>query len=430
MILSTLARAFFLYKTGNKTADKKLYYSAIYLFSKQSFRLPQSAKKDLFIIFKTYFTVLKDIFTKKPDIKKVSEGNVGVFDSSYNAQEMRIEYLKHFGVSGNYFISRENLSGSLNVVMDLLRNSFLYFLICGFFFSRRRVNYALLLRETLEWRNLILLLKKNNITKLYHFCIYEKDANMLSHILAKHNIQTVKITSEVPLTFANKIIVADEIKLCFGYQNEEVKAFKDTIFSDKIETWMPEMQMNYRDKYEVKTELPQNSIGFYSSAFWLRKKLNHSVADVGSYDAEEELLNFVADYLKQNTEVKLILFTHPYEKRSEELFTQTKQHYLKIFGADLMPRIELTNTKERSTDAFDKVNIGISVFSTIMFERISMGFKTILAPLDTKNFPLTGSPFRNICAYTREELFSKLDKNLPLSNDEFFEVNEIKSYVK
>ena len=94
-----------------------------------------------------------------------------------------------------------------------------------------------------------------------------------------------------------------------------------------------------------------------------------------------------------------------------------------------MPRVELTDTTIKSTEAFAKVNIGISVFSTIIFERISLGFKTILAPLDKKDFPLSGSPFRNICAYTREELFSKLDKNLSMNNKEFFEVNNVSAYV-
>ncbi len=425
-----MVRAYFKYRFKGKDSDPKLYYSALYLFSKQSFRLPQSAKKDIFIILKTYFSIIKQIFTQKPDIRRISGGNVGVFDSGYNAQDMRLAYLKHFGVEGNYFISRENLSGSLNVFMDLLRTNFLCSLVGIFAFSKRRVNYALLLKETLEWRNLITLLKKHNITKLYHFCIYEKDANMLSYILSKHHIQTVKITSEVPLTFANKIIVADEIKLCFGYQNEEVNAFKETIFTNKIETWMPEMQMTYLDKYKDREfDLPVNTIGFYSSAFWLRKKLNHSIADVGSYDVEEELVKYISEYLSAHANLKLILFTHPYEKRTAEVFSQTKEHYTRLFGAALMERVTLTDASVRSTDVFNTVNIGLSVFSTIMFERLSLGFKTILAPFDTKNFPLPGSPFRHICAYTKEELFSKLDKNLPLGNTEFFELNDIKNYL-
>jgi hypothetical protein len=425
--------AWFIYIFRLKALHPKLYYSSIYLFSKQSFRLPQSAKSDFFIVFKSYVNTLRTIFQDSPEIKKTSGGNIAVLDSTIKGADVRANYLSIFGVKPDLFLARESLSGSFSFGQKLL-GFFLVTKLFSFFwsgsFSRNRAAYALLLRESVEWINLLTILKRNKITELYMFCIYEKDSNMLAHLLMKRKIKVNKITSEVPLTFANKIIVADKIILCFNYQKEELKAYKKTMFYTETETWLPEAQGAYLHLYNNKSfEIPQQVIGFYSSAFWLRKKLNHSIADVGSYDAEEEVLKYVSEYLVLNPNLKLVIFTHPYEKKTEELWNDTLTYYKSVLSPQIMTRVEITEKGISSTHAFNKVNIGISVFSTIMFERINLGFKTILTPIDKTDFPLVNSPFRNICAYSKEELFMKLDKNLPLNKSEFFTRNDIENYI-
>ncbi len=417
---------------GLRSSNPKLYYVSLYLFSKQTFRLPKSAQKDFLIIIKTYFFVLKQIFFVKPEIHILDTGNVVAFDSGFNAEEKRLQYLKHFNVTPGYFLSRQNLIGSLSILQACVHFIFvtLFFIsLLPFSFAKNKVNYAMLLREIVEWTNLISIFKKNKINKLYHFCIYEKDANFLTYLLNKKNIWVSKITSEVPLDFANKIIVTNELCLCFAYQVEEVEAFKTTMFYDRLQVWLPEMQISYLNNYSNRTfEIPLNTIGFYSSALWLRKKLNHTPADIGSYDVEEILLRNIAQYLVKNRNLKLIIFTHPLEKRTAENSLLTKQYYEDIFGTEMEKNIELSDDKIKSTEIFHKVNIGIAVFSTIVFERLSLGFKTILAPFGKKDFPLMSSPFRNICVYTKEELFEIMDKNLNLTKAHFFENNGISSY--
>lgn len=417
---------------GLKSSNAKLYYSCLYLFSKQTFRLPKSARKDFLIIIRTYYFVIKHIFLVKPEIHLLAEGNVAAFDSGFNAEEKRMQYLKHFNVTPTYFLSRQNLIGSTGILQACVHFFFvtLFFIsLLPFSFAKNKVNYAMLLREIVEWTNLINIFKKNKIDKLYHFCIYEKDANFLTYLLNKKNIWVSKITSEVPLDFANKIIITNELCLCFAYQVEEVEAFKTTMFYDRLQVWLPEMQISYLENYNNrKFEIPLNTIGFYSSALWLRKKMNHSPADIGSYDVEETLLKNIAQYLVKNKNLKLIIFTHPLEKRTLENSTLTKQYYKDIFGTEMEKNVELSDDKIKSTEMFHKVNIGIAVFSTIVFERLSLGFKTILAPFGKKDFPLIASPFRNICVYSKEELFEVINKNLNLTKDLFFENNGISSY--
>lgn len=433
LIVTRVFGAWFIYIFRLKALHPKLYYSSIYLFSKQSFRLPQSAKADFLIVFKTYINVLKSVFQNSSENEKAGNGSIAVLDSAISGADLRANYLSLFNVKPDLFLGRESLADSQKFGQRVL-GLFLATKLFSFFwlgsFSRNRAAYALLLKESVEWLNLLTILKRNGITKLYMFCIYEKDSNMLAHILMKRKIKVNKITSEVPLTFANKIIVADKIILCFNYQKEELEAYKKTMFYTETETWLPEAQGAYLNLYNNKNfEVPQQTIGFYSSAFWLRKKLNHSIADVGSYDAEEEVLKFVSEYLVQNPNLKLVIFTHPYEKRTEELWKDTLAYYRSVLSPQVLNRVEITEKGISSTHTFNKVNIGISVFSTIMFERINLGFKTILTPIDKTDFPLLDSPFRNICAYSKSELFLKLNRNMSLGQKEFFVTNGIEGYV-
>jgi hypothetical protein len=362
------------------------------------------------------------------------ENKIAVFDTHESSKEKREEYLNYFDVKPGCFISRNQLCGSLASAHSLIHACFVSAItlsLIPFSFSKRRVNYALLLTEIVEWVNILYLLKRNHINRLYHFCIYEKDANFLAYCLQKQEISISKIPSEVPLTFANKIVVADELCLCFPYQHEEVKMFHDTMFVDKLSDWLPEMQISYIKQYKDKSfEIPMNRIGYYSGAFWFRVKMNHSIADIGSYDVEHHLLQNIASYLAARPNIHLLVFLHPHEKKKAEHFEETKLYYGSVFGEELLKRIEFTDAVTRSTDCFHLINIGLSVFSTVVFERLSLGFKTLLAPMEKTDFPLENSPFRNICCYTKDQLFSKLDENLPLNKKEFFQHNKIAGYYQ
>lgn len=433
LILFRTLIAWFLYIFGLKGLSPKLYYASIYLFSKQSFRLPQSAKGDIGIVFKTYLNVVKDIFQQQPSFHSLSSDKVAVLDSSYSSENERVQYLNYFGVNPGVFLSRENISGAEDSIRKVL-NFVLVTKLFSFFwlgsFSKNRVSYALLLKESVEWFNLIRLLKRNEIKRFYTFNTYEKDSNFMAYLLMKLKISVSKVTSEVPLTFANKIIITDELCLCSEYQKEEVKAFEKTMFYKTMQVWFPEMQITYLDMYKNKTfEIPVRSIGFYSSAFWLRKRRNHSIADVGSYDAEEVLLRYISDYLELHKDVSLVIFTHPYERNTKETYNEALEYYKNVLGQSNANRAIITGKETVSTLTFNKVNIGISLFSTIMFERMNLGFKIILAPLDKKDFPLEKSSFRNICAYSKEELFEKLDQFLPLDQKQFFQTNSINNYI-
>ena len=81
-----------------------------------------------------------------------------------------------------------------------------------------------------------------------------------------------------------------------------------------------------------------------------------------------------------------------------------------------------------SIEGFDEIKIGVSLYSTLMFERIYLGFKTILTPFDYDQFPIKQSSLNQICAHNIQQLYSKLDLNLKLTTAEFFENNNLQNY--
>lgn len=419
---------------GNRLWNKKLFYASVYLFHKQSFRLPQSAGVDRLIVLKSYLKAVRALFKMDKGMKTISEGEIGVLDSSFNGMEDRVKYLKFYNVSPAYFFSRGDLSGNMGFLSGVFGFTILTSLLFFFWpvsFLKNRTNYALLFRESIEWMNIISYCKRNNIRAIYMFSIYEKDSNLLAFLLMKKGITVNKITSEVPVSFANKIILTDNLFLCFNYQMEEVKMLSETLFYKKIATWMPEMQLNYLDLYDKKKiRLPANVIGFYSGACWLRKKLDHTILEtIGSYDAEEKVLKDLLEYVQKKSNLRLMIFLHPIEKRNKSNLDDAMKYYSAIINEDLKSKVEFHPSDSPGVFAFDKINIGVSLFSTIMFERLSLGFKCILNPVDKPDFPIANSPFRNICAYSKSELFEKLDKNINLSMEEYLRENNIKNYL-
>src|ERR1044071_3803186 len=110
-ILFKVISAWFLYVFGIKSLNKKLYYSSLYLFSKQSFRLPQSSRSDVLIIFKTYVNTLKSVLRQKPQIHNTGSAKTATLDSSFGSESTRLQYLNYFNVNIGVFLSRENLTG-------------------------------------------------------------------------------------------------------------------------------------------------------------------------------------------------------------------------------------------------------------------------------------------------------------------------------
>ena len=379
-------------------------------------------------IFKTLaYSLFKN---KTTYINYKNASSHAIFDVSIEGSELRFNYVDKFnGIKNDLFISKNELMSSPRIWMTIL---LLFFLITTFIpifisslFAKNKYHYPLLIREILECFCLQEILLKHKIKAVNYFCIYERDSNICSYILMKNGFFINKIPSEVPMYFFNKVIIANQLSFCFAYQKEEFDKYKETMFVEKTELWAPEQILLAPKRFfnEGHKLSPMYDIGFFSSGNWLRFKLGD--IDLGHNDKENEEYVFqeLIKYVKAK-KLKLRIFTHPLEKREENKVLTEKYYYQSLQNVE----VSMADFNKPSIEGFDEIKIGVSLYSTLMFERIYLGFKTILTPFDYDQFPIKQSSLNQICAHNIQQLYSKLDLNLKLTTAEFFENNNLQNY--
>lgn len=417
--------------TGLRGKDDALYYSGTSL-KKKTFRFPEKANRDFLVSLRIYKQILCGSLKKNRScIKTGSTSGEAIFDTSINAKDLRLEYIKKLtGVSCDIVVAKNNLLFFYNVNQVLLITTLLILSAVPVFaasvFSANKLKTPLLLLEMVEAFNLQLMLRGQEIRKVHYFCIYERDANICAYVLMKSGLFVNKIPSEVPLVFANQVIVSNQLSFCFAYQREEFDIFRQTMFVEKTEQWVPEQFFVSRailDREEP-SQSEAGSIGFFSSGNWLREALGD--ADLGRNDKknEEHLLKTILEYSQTNN-TRVYIFLHPIEKRKENL-ALSESYYREILQRE---NVHLADPAKSSVEGFHKVDVGIAQYSTLLFERLVLGFKTIIAPWGYPEFPLASSPLQNCCALTAEEVHEKLKRNLGISRSEFISINGLKSYV-
>ncbi|MEM7040064.1 MAG: hypothetical protein AAF570_24040, partial [Bacteroidota bacterium] len=224
----------------------------------------------------------------------------------------------------------------------------------------------------------------------------------------------------------NQCVIADSLSLCSAYQLEEFKAYSATMFVGKTQLWGPEMILKVEKDYKMhrSAEGKQDRIGFYSSAYWLRKELGDLDLGNNSLANEQALLAEMVRFCREHGK-ELVIFLHPLEKK-EAHRARTKAYY-----AEQIPdaAYQFAPLDQPSNALFETVEIGVTLYSTIMFERLYFGFKALFYPVGWDGFPVEGAALRNICAYSPTELGEQLAENMKGDEAAFFERNGLEAYV-
>lgn len=360
-------------------------------------------------------------------------GVSAVFSRSPEEEAMRREYMwLCTGRQDFLYIPRTQLNARrslpASLLFSLLHFSTFLFLQPWLLFSKRRANYQLLLKEFPELAGLLQVVQEAGVTDLYYFGIFEKDSNLATWLLRKRGVKVHKIAADIPLAFVNQIILADSLFTCLKYQEEEVAALKATIRVGKLENWIPEKAMDYVGKYDLPADYatPPNTLGFYSSGAWARKLEGHADYGDGFFEAEEILINCLRDYMAdRKDQLELRIFMHPVEKRTAARLAKARAYYdaqFKGLPYRLMP------AEMATPNAFHEADVAVSVYSNVSFERLFMGFKSLIFPYGMDHFPIPGSGMDRISAKTAAELFDKLDHNLALSREAYLKENLLDGY--
>ena len=385
------------------------------------------------IIPKTFLSLIKIILSKGPATVNFPDGKpeVAIYDSRPEGAPLRQPYLE--------FYAQEKAS-ALFPWVDMLFSvngwqKFLFLLFLPAFvlpsllfgiFPKYRTNAALWPYEFVRAVNIRLLAKAHQTQRLYYFCIYVKESNFCARLLMRDGVEVIKIASESPLTFFNRQIISNRLVLCTPYQEEEMAHFQASILTGPPEMWAPEQTLNHVDRY-VPEDLPTppKTLGLYTSGGWRRIERYDSDMGLGYHESEDMLHAHLRKYLEQRPDVRLILFMHPIEKDTPERFEHAQEIYRKLLG----DRIEFADPKLRTSQAFDLVDVAVSIFSVVMYDRLFCGFKSVLAPYEIRDFPIPDTSLAGIAAKSEKDLFRLLDEAIGMEKEEWFAAKGFEGWV-
>lgn len=415
-------------KTHSRGTNAALSRDAILNFI--TYRLPQTAKQDSFIGFRE---IKRTVFAPVTNDAVEIDQPAIAFDSSQNTMPLRLEYLQRldFGssnfVARNELISRRKLLGFSTRLLCYL-NAIKWAYQC--FLGRNRVNRALFLRSLIEFIVFSKICHINHVTKVFDFNQFEVDSNLFYTGLKQlfgDKIEYHKFPSPGPLELHNSILLADVVCYNTPYHIEEIRKYSETIRYEKLNRVPMEQFFNYQHCYQQENASfqPDFELAYYSHASWLRAKHEHSEDGLNIGIFEDRLLKCLAGYLKDHTALRLVIYTHPRE-RKDDVIEETNAFYGQYFQGN--SRVMLCEKGATSSMEFMRAKLGIGVYSTILFERLACSWPTlIMSP--TSNFPMPSSSLNGIIV-SDDNFNAKLSDFLKLGKEEFFEKLGLEDYVE
>lgn len=397
-----------------------------------TFRYPDKSKKSFSFFLRKYVNA---ITCKKIDVSlachRYHEGQVYFYDndSSVANEKARIAHIEYFlkkRVDGSIWKdSLLSYFGLADKFLQLFFETLLFiFLLPLNLFVQYRGSLGLIFVEYIELVNLLKITQDIKVKELYFYSIYEKDSNISSIALQGRGIKVYKITSLTPLKFWNSIIVAaDKLILCDTNQLDELDGFKETIKAGQVEIWGPETIVGSAAYYSNgdKYNTNKNVIGFYSTATYIRA-LQGEVDQKNSKRNEDTVKEYLAEYLRLNPTKSLIIFPHPREKKQENR-EMVEAHYKTFFNG---LNYKIFQSQLPSSQCFDAADLGVAMYSSVIYERLYFGFKCLMMPFGKDGMELPGKALNYICAKDKAELFAKADQFSGYSVTEYFEKTGLK----
>lgn len=395
-----------------------------------TFRLPVEADHQKTIGFRVLFHTFREIWSGSLYQKSYeSTSGVLILDGSMKSEEIRRNYVRvQSGEDPEFFLSKEAAVSGLRRSLA----SLLYLLFIGSFLAFRcfivrknRANRALHIRQIAENAVLLKTVKTLRPESIYHFsnCLIDNNwSYLLLHQWCKvYN----RVLSPYAMVTHNRITLTDVLITSLPYHEDELKTLPDVQYH-RIVRWVPESVFSYMDLYlGSKRKLPpRNSIGYYSHGSWVRSGLNNRSDNMGIDEAEHETLTQLSTFFTKHKDFHLLIFLHPKEKGSGWI-EKAKDYYDQFFAPD---SYSFANQGQKSSEAFDMVEVGIAVFTSIMFERLFAGYKTIIGAAKLRGFPVEGSDLNSIVFTDYEGLEKLIFSTLEVSPADFFTDFKVRDY--
>lgn len=393
-------------------------------FHQHSYSLPESSKSDPFVLFRQLKRILTKVWIgkisypeEKYDVNSSSYGYI-LFSKDYSSFKEKLN--KYDSINSIY--SKENLLLEHSILKKIYITIFLVtiFILSKIYiliFKNKFKNISLFAENFLNSYFLINKLLKNKCNKLYFFYTHEAESNLISHFLIKHNIHVVSIPNSNPLFMFNKNLIFSELVITLAYQFHEFNLF----YNDKKACyWNPLDLVNFYNINLCSNNV--HTICYYSHASWLRKELDHNITPFNEIKLEIDFLN----YIKKNKVLKHFSITvclHPKEKESPFLLNESKKYYQSVFGDN----INFYNMESRNS--FKDFDLGFGTFSSILFERLHCGYKTLFFNNLIDEFPIKNSKINSIVFSDYSFFTDKISESLEINTNVFFKGIEDYTFI-
>ncbi|MFM9984160.1 MAG: hypothetical protein ACKVOK_02960 [Flavobacteriales bacterium] len=410
----------------NKKTDE--YLAAVCFFEHMTYRLTEADKSDQLIGLRMSRRLMKRLFSKSKEAILVvhPEQPTIVLGGIIRTRDIIVNYVDRCADQpvGTY-IAKDFITG-----VDLPRWSLLFCMIPFMVrqswravISKRRINFALSIHEVFEIAYLKYYIRTKGIKHIYDWIPYEKDSNFLSLQMMKEGAEVTKIPSPGPLATHNRIMIGTEIIFSTPYHFEELKRFGDTIRAQKFSKWPPQGAEANIQQYMDHPQPPRFTLGFYSHGSWVRKAEKHAQHGRAVDVAEAKILGLLGRFIQENPEFKLTIFPHPRErKHSMEMITR---FYTTTIGHN---QFSIVDKSHGTVASFHLVDIAIGAFSSILYERMYCGYKTLIGNIGFHDFPMNGSTLNTISFVAYEEMQELIKRFAPQSDDWFFEQTKLDEY--
>lgn len=395
-----------------------------------SFRLPEAAKDDRLIGFRIWRRMHWSIVRNQQKNYTPGLGKSMVIQGVARNKERILRYLNFQSEENiHYFIAKDELPFKNQHITAADRRALnLYSLKIAVqcLFHSDRKNRALFPSFCLENWAICDFARKEKIERAYDFSPYLIDANLYTKSLQENGVEVSKIPSSGPLKAHNKYLLGDALALSTPYQFMEVDKFQSTIRVNRVAKWIPERALEYIQIYQNPSlpEPPKFSIGYYSHGGWLRAASGHADNGLNIPQAELALMEDLAAWLSKEPNKELLIFLHPKE-RQPEVMEQSEAFYKKHF-AEINYRF--ADPGKPTSEGFHLVDLGIAVYSTVLYERLFAGYKSLIGNYGMTDFPDPNASLARICFQSREALFEQLEQSFLEDRKTFFQKNELEGY--
>ena len=431
-MFSKILRYLFLFKYRKQNIEPMLNASLNDVFHKFSYRISEAQLKDSFLYFRYFKKAIGELFKNDNTVYEYKEADLIIFDSSIRGKNDRISYLTGLvNCEDAIWIYRESLPNRLSLFEKISVALFLFFRSIYFqLFKNSAINktqLALFNIELVEWLKILKYCKKLKPKNFLFFCAYEKDANFISYLLMKElNFSVQFVPSPNPLGNFYKKVVCSTFTYTAPYQKYQYEQLKENWYVQHFASW-PIFNHNQLKQLSLgfNYSTPKNTIGFMSSGNWLREELGEKELGLGEREAEKQLMACLKDFLEKQNEVTLTVFLHPFEKRTPERIQRSIFFYQTIFGEN----VKLGDLKKSTIQQLDLVDVGVGVYSSVLFERLYVGFKTMYGLFNMPYNYFSDERLLNISAYSSSDFFLKLQELILLNRDEYIRKFNLEEYT-